>query len=689
LQKLSAGKLNPLCPRGKIAYNVAVSRPRVIALLLAFLTLAAYLPTTQFEFINYDDNEYLTANPIVQSGLAWAGVQWAFTTGHASNWHPVTWLSHMVDVSLFGMNPGAHHFVNALFHAANAALLFALLWRLFGKLWPCAVIAALFAWHPLRVESVAWVAERKDVLSTFFALLTLLAYVKSVRSDEGCVNGQVGVSPSTRHASRSYWLAFLFLALGLMSKPMLVTLPCVMLLLDFWPLRRFQVSGFRFQVFTEKIPFFALVVVSCGLTFVVQHRGQAVATLDQIPLWFRLENAPVAAVRYLLKIFCPTDLAIIYPIATVPLREFLAATATLLLVSGLAWRGRKVRPYFLLGWLWFLGTLMPVIGLVQVGSAALADRYTYLPGIGILIALIFSAWELVEKFPRRKIIFAALTVLVLAACLGLTQRQLTYWQNSETLFRRAVAVTQNNDLAHINLGAALDAQGRADEAFAEYRAAAAANPGRTQVHFNLGLAHRRHNRHAEALAEFREAARLDPTAANARSAAGSELIELGKPDAALAELAAASRLNPNYAVPHLETARLFFQQGRDAEAVDKLRAALRAEPDNFEILNAAAHYLAVNENSEARDGRNALVLALKANELTGHNHPDVFDVLGMALAETGDYTNAVTCAENALELARLGKMKNMEPIAQRLALYKNHQPWRENFRATNAAVAPR
>jgi tetratricopeptide (TPR) repeat protein/uncharacterized membrane protein len=669
-----------------------VSRPRVIALLLAFLTLAAYLPTTQFEFINYDDNEYLTANPIVQSGLTWAGVQWAFTTGHASNWHPVTWLSHMADVTLFGMNPGAHHFVSALFHAANAALLFALLWRLFGKLWSCALIAALFAWHPLRVESVAWAAERKDVLSTFFGLLALLAYVKSVRSDECCVNGSGDASRITRHASRHYWLAFLFLALGLMAKPMLVTLPCVMLLLDFWPLVRIQNEKLKIKnllpLFTEKIPFFALVATSCGLTFVVQHRGQAVATLDQIPLWFRLENAPVATVRYLLKIFCPTDLAIIYPIATVPLREFLAATAMLLLVSGLAWRGRKVRPYFLMGWLWFLGTLMPVIGLVQVGSAALADRYTYFPCIGIFIALIFGALELVEKFPRLKIIFPALAVVILAACLSRTETQLAYWRNSETLFRHAVAVTQNNDLAHINLGAALDAQGRADEAFAEYRAAAAANPERTQVHFNLGLAHRRHNRHAEALAEFREAARLDPSAANARSAAGSELIELGKPDAALAELATAIRLNPHYAVPHLETARLFFQQGRDAEAVEKLRAALRAEADNFEILNAAAHYLAANENTAARDGRNALVLALKANELTGHQHPAVFDILGMALAETGDYTNAVTCAQNALELARAAKYQNVEPIARRLELYKNHQPWRENFRITNAVVSP-
>ncbi len=679
--------MNPLCPRGKIAYNVAVSRPRVIALLLALITLTAYLPVTQFEFTNYDDLDYVTNNPNVQAGLTWAGVTWAFTTGHAGNWHPVTWLSHMADVTLFGMNPGAHHFMGALFHAVNAGLLFILLRRLAGKIWLAAIIAALFAWHPLRVESVAWVAERKDVLSTLFGLLALLAYVKSVTSEKCCVNGQGDTSRLILQSTRHYWLALLFFALSLLCKPMLVTLPCLLLLLDFWPLQRFQVSDFRFQVLIEKIPFFALTAVSCLITFIVQHRGHAVASLDQIPLWFRLENAPVAAVRYLLKIFWPADLAIIYPLVRIPLLEFVSALTVLLLVSLLAWRWRNVRPYFFIGWLWFLGTLVPVIGLVQVGSAAMADRYTYFPSIGIFIMLVFSAAELAGKFSRLKIISPVLAALTLTACLSLTETQLPNWRNSETLFRHALDVTQNNDVAHVDLGTALEQQGRIAEAFVEYREAARINSDRPQIQFNLGIMLNRLGRHAESLAAYRAAIRLEPANAPAHSAAGGELVSLGRFSDALQEFSEAQRLDPNYAAPHLETAKLFFQQGRDDEAVAELRAALRAEKDSVLALAAVAHYLAAHENSAVRDGRNALALALKANELSGHNRPEVFDVLGMALAENGDYTNAATCAQNAFELARVAKMKNVEPIGRRLELYKNHQPWRESFRATNAPAA--
>ena len=660
-----------------------MSRPRIIALLLALATFTVYLPATRFEFTNYDDNDYVTANPNVQAGLTWAGVKWAFTTGHAGNWHPVTWLSHMTDVTLFGMNPGAHHFVNVLFHAANAALLFVLLFRLTKKLWPCALIAALFAWHPLRVESVAWVAERKDVLSTFFALLTLLSYAKAVMSDECSVKGG---RPHASLLTRHYFLALFFFALGLMAKPMLVTLPCVLLLLDFWPLQRFPLSAFRFPLLLEKLPFFALAVASCVITFIVQHSGQAVATLEQIPISYRLENAPVAAARYLLKMFCPVNLAVIYPLNRIATSEFIFAAVALLLISLLAWRGRNVRPYFLMGWLWFLGTLVPVIGIVQVGSASMADRYTYFPGIGILIAVVFALAAAVEKNSFLKLISPSLAALVLVTSVSLTEMQLQHWRNSEALFRHAAAVTWNNDVAHIDLGTALEVQGRTDEALAEYRAAARINPDRTQVHFNLGLICRKLERHAEALAEFREAARLEPAAANARSAAGGELAALGKYDEALKELAAATQLDPHYAIPHLETAKVFFAQGRDAEAVDELRAALRCEPNNFEILSATAHYLAANENADARDGRNAIVLALKANELSGRNQPGVFDILGMALAESGDFTNAVTCAQNALDLANLAKMKKLEPLQRRVELYKQNQPWRESFRATNAPV---
>jgi tetratricopeptide (TPR) repeat protein len=651
-------------------------RPRIIALLLALVTFIVYLPTAHFEFTNYDDNDYVTANPNVQSGLTLAGVMWAFTTGHAGNWHPVTWLSHMTDVTLFGMNPGAHHFVNALFHAANAALLFVLLFRLTKRLWPCALLAALFAWHPLRVESVAWVAERKDVLSTFFALLTLLSYAKFVELSQA-------QSPKSKVWFAGSLLAF---ALGLMAKPMLVTLPCVLLLLDFWPLQRFSLTTLRFPLLLEKLPFFALTAASCFITFIVQHSGHAVATLQQIPILYRLENAPVAAARYLLKMFCPINLAVVYPLNHIPLPELLAALALLFLISALAWRWRNERPFFLMGWLWFAGTLVPVIGLIQVGSASMADRYTYLPGIGILVAVIFTLAAIVEKNAFLKLLSPALAALVLLVCVSLTEMQLQHWRNSETLFRHAVAVTVNNDVAHIDLGTALDSAGRSDEALLEYRAAARINPDRPQVHFNLGLLYRVAAKHTEALAEFRTAISLDVRNAAAHSAAGGELAALGKYDEALKEFAEAERLAPRYAMPRLETAKVFFLQGRDPEAVDELRAALRAEPDNFEILSATAHYLAANENASARDGRNALILAIKANELSGRNQPQIFDIMGMALAENGDFTNAVSCAQNALALAGAAKLKKLEPLQQRLELYQQGQPWRESFRATNAPL---
>ena len=666
-----------------------MSRPRIIALLLALTTLIVYLPATRFEFTNYDDNDYVSANPNVLAGLTWAGVTWAFTTGHAGNWHPVTWLSHMTDVTLFGPNPGAHHFVNALFHAANAALLFGLLFRLTKKLWPCALIAALFAWHPLRVESVAWVAERKDVLSTFFALLALLSYAQAVLREKCCVNdtGQPHASLLTRP---SYWLACLFLALGLMAKPMLVTLPCVMLLLDFWPLGRIKNEPLKIKNFwplvAEKIPLFALVAASCVITFIVQHSGHAVATLAQIPIAYRLENAPVAAARYLTKMFCPANLAAMYPLNHIATTEFISATAVLIFISALAWRWRHSRPFFLTGWLWYLGTLVPVIGIIQVGSASMADRYTYLPGIGILLAVVFLLAEVVEKNSFLKLISPALAAGLLIACVSLTETQLQFWRNSETLFRHALAVTTNNDVAHVNLGTALDGAGRTDEALAEFRAAVRINPDRPQVHFNLGLMYHRLERHAEALAEFRATTRLEPENAAARSAAGGALAALGKYDEALKEFAAAEKLNPRYAMPHLETAKVFFAQGRDLEAVDELRAALRAEPNNLEVLSATAHYLAANENAAARDGRNALVLALKANELSGRSRPEMFDILGMALAEIGDFTNAVSCAENALTLASAAKLRKIEPLQHRLELYQQRQPWRESFRATNALV---
>jgi tetratricopeptide (TPR) repeat protein len=664
-----------------------MSRPRLIALLLALATLLVYLPVVHDGFVNFDDQEYVTENHPVLAGLTWDSLRWAFTSFHAANWHPLTWLSHMLDCELFGPNPGAHHFVNVLFHAANAALLFVLLLRLTKAMWPAAFVAALFAWHPLHVESVAWVAERKDVLSTFFALLALLSYTKFVK--ENC--------------RRSFWFALVFFALGLMAKPMLVTLPFVMLLLDFWPLKlvaggKLQVAGsptpnhqpstFNHQLF-EKWPFFLLAAGSCAVTYFAQRLGAAVMTLEQLSFSLRLQNALIAYARYLLDTIWPLNLAVLYPLPN-HLHWIHAAAATaaaaLLVISWLAWRTRNSRPYVIIGWLWFLGTLVPVIGLVKVGSMALADRYTYFPLTGIFLIAAFGACDLAARFPFLKKLLPAAAVLILVASVRLTERQLTFWRDSETLFRRDLAVTPDNSSAHINLGAALEMSGREPEALAEYREATRLADDSVNAHFNLANLLTKMNRPAEALPEYDRAIVLAPAMANLRNGRGEALAELGKFNEAERAFAEAVRLDPDYAAPHFELGKTLLKQGRDAEAIGEFRAALRLDPDNFKILAYVAHVLAADENLQIRDGRTALVLAIKANNLTGGVQPLVLDALGMACAETGDFTNAVDVTQKALDLATAAKLKKTEPIQQRLELYKNHQPWRESFLATNAAA---
>ena len=636
-----------------------MSRPRLIALLLAFATLVVFLPASRFGFLNYDDTDYVTNNSFVKQGLTVSGLYEAFTTFHASNWHPLTWLSHMVDCTLFGLNPGAHHFINVLFHAANAALLFGLLFRVTGKLLSSALIAGLFAWHPLHVESVAWISERKDVLSTFFGLLALIAYARFVAESKA-------QSPKPK----VFFAASLFcFALGLLAKPMLVTLPFILLLLDFWPLRRvagcrlqvancaapnLQLSTFNFQLVTEKWPFFALSAASCLVTFLAQKNGEAVVSLANVSLRYRFENAPVAVVNYLLKLFCPTDLCAIYPLLeNISATQVALAVTALALISLAAWCWREQRAYFLVGWLWFLGTLVPVIGLVQVGGTALADRYTYLPSIGFFIALIFLVTDLLAQFQVPKTIVAIGAAAVLVACIFATEFQLQFWRDSETLFRRAIAVTHNNEIALVNLGSALESENRLDEALVIDRQAEKIEPGRYQLHNNLGNILSRLGRQSESLAEYREAIRL----------------------------------KPDFSLAHLGAAKVLFHLGRDAEAVAELnvfKSHIALAPENWELLNTAAYFLAANENATARDSRTALKLALQANELAQRRQPAPFDVLGMALADIGDFTNAATCAQNALTLANAAQLKHLEPLEQRLKLYQNCQPWRESFRATNA-----
>jgi tetratricopeptide (TPR) repeat protein len=655
-----------------------MSRPRVIGLALALLTLLLYLPVTRDNFINFDDDDYITENQVVKNGLTWSGIKWAFTTGHASNWHPLTWLSHMTDYELFRLNPSGHHFVNVLFHAANTVLLFFLLLRLTNLIWPSAFIAALFAWHPLHVESVAWISERKDVLSTFFALLTLLSYVKFAQAKSNAVTASPALDP--RPSTLDYSLVLIFFALGLMSKPMLVTLPFVMLLLDFWPLQRFPLSAFRFPLLVEKIPFFLLTAISCIITYFAQ-RNEAVASLSKVPLQLRFENSITAYTSYLFKTFWPTHLSVFYPLpGQIPWLVVAASAALLIFISALVWLERKRQPWLLVGWFWFAGTLVPVIGLVQVGDQAMADRYTYFPLIGIFIAVTFAFEKWMSRFRFQKIAGVVASGVILSACLALTENQLRYWHDSESLFTHALAVTKDNALAHLNLGAAFEENGKSAEALSQYQQALALNPQRYEADNNIGKLLYEMNKPQEALGYCFKAVELNPKRASSHNSLGLVLVALNRFDEAMGQFSVAAHLDANYAAPRFQTGRTLLKLGRDAEAMPFFNEALQIEPDNFQMLIFVARVLASDENSQVRNGSEALALADRANKLANEAQPVALDTLAMACAEAGRFDEAVQIQQQAVKLAEsAGQNDDAVPMQQRLQLYKNRQPWRESF----------
>ena len=673
------------CPGGAGAafqrehFGAAKARLRLMALLLALITLLAYLPASRDGFVDYDDQVYVTENSVVQKGLTWTGIEWAFTTGHASNWHPVTWLSHMADCELFGLNPGAHHLVSVLFHTVNAVLLLLLLFRLTGALWPSALVAALFAWHPLHVESVAWIAERKDVLSTFFALLTLLAYAKYAK--ENC--------------RRCFWIALGCFTLGLMSKPMLVTLPFVMLLLDYWPLQRFPDFKLEvkavFRLALEKWPFFLLAAASCVITFWAQRSGGMITPLRQFSLDLRLGNAFLSYALYLGKTIWPTKLAVLYPLQNrlLLMEAVLAAVIFLAFVTWMAWRLRRRHPYLLVGWLWFLGTLVPVIGLMQVGKQAMADRYTYVPLIGVFIAIAFGVKAVIARFQIGVIPPAIAASMILGSCLVLTEQQLGYWQNSEKLFAHAVAVTKNNSIAHYNLGVALEKRGYQAGAITNYQAVLRLNPGHVHAHINLGNCFSKTGRTSEALAQYQAAIQLDPKEPLAHVNLGTLLVGLGRFDEAMSQYGQAAQLDPDDFRPHYLMGKTLLRQGRDAESVGKFREALRLEPQNILALTLLARVLASDENPQIRKGAEAVALAEKANDLTGSGQPFVLDILAMSYAEAGRYQEALQAEQRAIQLVQAAGLKETNAVNQRLELYQSGRPYRETFSNTPAQDLPK
>jgi tetratricopeptide (TPR) repeat protein len=525
---------------GLLGKTSRVRQPGIICLVLIMVTLAVYLPARQLQFLNYDDNVYVTANPHVASGLTGKNVVWAFTSVEASNWHPVTWISHMVDSQLYGMNPRGHHFTNVIIHALSAALLLLLLLRLTGSLWQSSFVAFLFALHPLHVESVAWVAERKDILSAFFWFLTLYLYARYVAQPKPA----------------RYLLALLSFLVGLMCKPMLVTLPVVLLLLDFWPLERYR-HGERLagpghlgrvaELIKEKIPFFAFSLMSGVITIYAQHEGGSMSGLDVMSPQLRLGNALTAYVRYIVKTLWPSDLAVFYPCPmAIPLWQVVGAALALTLASAAVILAGRRRPYLAVGWFWFLITLVPVIGLLQVGAQSMADRYTYIPAIGLFIMVAWGVPDLIRGVRQAKAVLALLAAAILIASAALSFQQLDYWHDSSTLFRHALQVTTGNSVMHLNLGTTLAAEGDMDAAIGEFQEALAISNNYFDAHNNLGLAFSSRGELDAAIMEYRQALLLKPDYPGAHNNLGIAFARKGNLDAAILEFKEALQIKPDF-----------------------------------------------------------------------------------------------------------------------------------------------
>jgi Flp pilus assembly protein TadD len=727
-----------------------------ICALLAAVTFATFWPVVHHPFITFDDPDYVAANARVASGLTAQNILWAFRTGAGGNWHPLTWLSHMLDVELFGLSAGGHHLTNLCFHAANSLLLFFALQRMTGALWRSALVAALFALHPLHVESVAWIAERKDVLSGFFFMLTLLAYARYAeetgdrRQEIGAGDRREGPrttdhgrltaghhSPFTIHYSRWYFLSLLSFALGLMSKPMLVTLPFVLLLLDYWPLRRLQLNTEHrtlntvFSLVWEKAPFFMLSFLSSAVTLSVQGSAGAIRPLARLSLADRLANTPVAYVRYLGKTFWPLDLAVFYPYPKLwPLWAVAGASLLLVAISALALAPFFFRPSPLaprpsssalrhlplvtrhlsltVGWLWFVGTFVPVIGLVQVGAQSMADRYTYLPLIGLFIALVWGVSEPPRSRPRPRLSISLACVLLLCLAVA-SRRQVSYWRSSADLFQHALRATGPNAMAHSNLGTVSYLEGDWAEAEKRFRAALDLEPADNLSRVNLALtlanqaktdqavqaaselrgslgleAHRRlgaifleQMKEPEAIQQYLAAVRLDPADAAVREKLGTTLAHQGRTAEASEQFAALVRLRPD-AQAHYLLALSLVILGRAEEAAPHYREAIRLKPDWPEPLNDLAWMLATHSRAELRNGAEAVRLAERACELSQYKEARFVGTLDAAYAEAGRFAEAVTEAEQARKLAlAVGDQAIAAAAAARLELYHAGHPYHQ------------
>lgn len=683
--------------------EIPARRNLLLALTLASLTFAVYLPVRHYNFLNYDDYFLVLENPYLRAGVTPATVRWALRADwnhddwNADYWRPASYLSHALDIGLFGMNAGNHHLMSAGLHAAAAAALFWALFLLTGSPWRCAFVAALFALHPLRVESVAWISERKDVLSGLFFFLTIGAYAGYARRP---------------FSLWRYMTLTLLFVLAMMSKPIMVTLPAVLLLLDFWPLGRLEMyrdNGIcrlcKSRVILEKIPLFALSGIISMVTFLAQRDAGAVK--EGLPAALRIGNTLVSYVTYIGQTLWPVDLAVFYPYnPALPVWKIAAAAALLFVITTCVFWKACRSPYLAVGWLWYLGTLLPVIGLVaQAGGQSHADRYTYIPTIGLYIMAAWGVSELLSRWRWKKYALAACASVILAACVWATSRQLPVWKNDISLFkhalesghesfpaynglgtalaregrtaeaiplfREAIRLQPNDCDGHYHLGNALAEEGRTAEAITQYREAIRLQPNDCDAHKNLGLLLAKQNHLTEALKHFREALRLQPDSFEAHANLGAVLVKQGRLTEAIAHYRAALRLKPDNALASDNLQKNLAKQSQMAEGITHLREALRLNPDNAAAQNNLARMLAAGPDAAQRNSAEAVRLAERACELTGYNYPEILDTLATAYAGVGRLSEALKTATLAAEKARAAQNKILsEEIEARLQSYR-------------------
>ena len=652
---------------------------------LVLLTAAVYWQSAQHGFIRYDDPLYVADNVVVQRGLSWDGLVWAFSTATTGNWHPLTWLSHMLDVQLLGMNPGSHHLVNLLFHLLNTVLLFLVLKQMTDELWCSAFVAALFALHPLHVESVAWIAERKDVLSTFFWLLTMMAYVRYVKS------------PGIFH----YFAIVLFFSLGLMSKPMLVTLPLILLLLDYWPLGRMQemqktppeptpTSGMEnqrkknrrrpaaprqpspsrgkrswqlvFPLVYEKIPLLALSALTGVVALYTQKQGGAMASLSDFALPERIAIAFVSFATYLWKMFWPSGLAFFYPIefpssltVLICVLLFCAATA-----ASIRWAGR--RPYLLVGWLWFVITLLPVIGIIKVGEASMADRYTYITLTGPFMVIAWGLRDLTARLTFRRVALSCLAAVVVLGMMTLTYTQIRYWRDDESLFRHALSVTRNNHVAHHNLGIYYMDQGNLDEAGHHLRRVLEISPNYPRGLYNWGILMLRQGRVPEALEPLRRATILDAGSHDAYYALGRAYLLLNREHDAIAAFESAIRTGKFRAETCVGITEALTAAGRLDEALQYIYQALKWLPSESRLYYNAGLILAYQGHLDDSIAQFRKAVLMNPNYAKAHNN------LGSALLLNGQTDESIRHFQEAIRIDpdyRMARANLKDALAQK------------------------